>query len=75
MPQGPWLELGSGTGLFTATLTAAFSQVISVDLSMRMLRQAQGRSPSRVRADASKLPLADDSVTAIAAIDMLLFPR
>lgn len=74
MPQGPCLEIGSGTGLFTPALTAAFPQVISADLSMRMLRQADGRSPWRVRADASGLPLADASVVVMAAIDMLLFP-
>ncbi|MEU6555239.1 class I SAM-dependent methyltransferase [Streptomyces sp. NPDC046915] len=74
MPQGPCLELGSGTGLFTPALTALFPQVISVDLSMRMLQQAHGRSPWRVRADASRLPLPDASVAALAAIDMLLFP-
>lgn len=48
--------------------------VISVDLSMRMLQQANGRSSWRVKADASRLPLADASVAVIAAIDMLLFP-
>ncbi|MEU5062357.1 class I SAM-dependent methyltransferase [Streptomyces sp. NPDC021470] len=72
--QGPCLELGSGTGLFTPVLEAAFPQVISIDLSMGMLQQAQGRSPQRVRADAGALPLPDASVTVIAAIDMLLFP-
>ncbi|MGW3360808.1 class I SAM-dependent methyltransferase [Streptomyces bungoensis] len=74
MPPGPCLELGSGTGLFTPVLAAVFPQVISLDLSMRMLQQAHGRSPWRVRADASRLPLPDASVTAITAIDMLLFP-
>ncbi|MDX3763538.1 MULTISPECIES: class I SAM-dependent methyltransferase [Streptomyces] len=74
MPQGPCLELGSGTGLFTPILTGAFPRVVSVDLSMRMLQQANGRSPWRVRADASGLPLATASVAVIAAIDMLLFP-
>jgi SAM-dependent methyltransferase len=74
IPQGPCLELGSGTGLFTPILTAAFPHVISVDLSMRMLQHANGRSSWRVRADASRLPLADASVAVIAAIDMLLFP-
>ncbi|MFF1647933.1 hypothetical protein [Streptomyces sp. NPDC058240] len=39
-----------------------------------MLRQAAGRSPARIRADASALPLPDASVTAVAAVDMLLFP-
>lgn len=74
LPAGPCLELGSGTGLFTPLLSTVFPQVISVDLSLRMLQQAHGRSPVRVQADASTLPLADSSVAVIAAIDMLLFP-
>lgn len=48
--------------------------MISVDLSEQMLRQAVGRSPARVRADAAALPLANAQVSAVAAIDMLLFP-
>ncbi|MGW5658697.1 class I SAM-dependent methyltransferase [Streptomyces sp. NPDC003758] len=74
LPTGPCLELGSGTGLFTPLLSTVFPQVISVDLSLRMLQEAHGRSPVRVQADASALPLPDSSVSVIAAIDMLLFP-
>ncbi|MGQ4420853.1 class I SAM-dependent methyltransferase [Streptomyces sp. SAS_269] len=74
MPHGPCLELGSGTGLYTPALTAAFPHVISADLSMGMLQQAGGRSPWPIRGDASTLPLTDASVAAVAAIDMLLFP-
>ncbi|MFF0163738.1 methyltransferase domain-containing protein [Streptomyces sp. NPDC005263] len=55
-------------------LSTVFPQMISVDLSLRMLQQAHGRSPARVQADASTLPLPDSSVTVIAAIDTLLFP-
>ncbi|WP_329537983.1 class I SAM-dependent methyltransferase (plasmid) [Streptomyces sp. NBC_01450] len=73
-PDGTCLELGSGTGLFTPLLDSAFEWVISVDLAEQMLRQAVGRSPLRVRADASALPAADAQVAVIAAIDMLLFP-
>lgn len=73
-PQGACLELGSGTGQFTRLLASVFPTVISVDLSEEMLRQANGRSPARVRADASALPVADASIAAVAAIDMLLFP-
>ncbi|MFE5194612.1 class I SAM-dependent DNA methyltransferase [Streptomyces sp. NPDC056601] len=73
-PGGVCLELGSGTGLFTELLRSEFSRVISVDLSEQMLRQAVGRSPTRVRADAAALPLADAQVSVVAAIDMLLFP-
>lgn len=74
LPEGRCLELGSGTGLFTPVLSTAFPQVISVDLSSGMLQQAECRSPLRVQADASALPLPDASVSAVAAIDMLLFP-
>ncbi|WP_329571864.1 class I SAM-dependent DNA methyltransferase [Streptomyces sp. NBC_01361] len=73
-PDGVCLELGSGTGLFTELLRSEFPRVISVDLSEQMLRQAVGRSPTRVRADAAALPLANAQVSAVAAIDMLLFP-
>ncbi|MFF3516035.1 class I SAM-dependent methyltransferase [Streptomyces sp. NPDC002573] len=74
LPRGRCVELGSGTGLFSPLPAEAFPQVISVDLSMAMLQQAQGRSPLRVQADAGALPLPEGSVTVIAAIDMLLFP-
>ncbi|MET7912502.1 methyltransferase domain-containing protein [Streptomyces avermitilis] len=74
LPQGTCLELGSGTGQFTRLLASAFPTVISLDLSEKMLQQAAGRSPVRVRADASALPAADASIAAVAAIDMLLFP-
>lgn len=73
-PDGPCLELGSGTGLFTPLLDSVFPQVISVDLSEQMLRQAAGRSPLRIRADAGTLPVVDAQVAIIAAVDMLLFP-
>ena len=73
-PQGPCLEVGSGTGLFTPLLASLFPQVISVDLSEQMLRQAAGRSPLRVRADVGALPVADARIAVVAAIDMLLFP-
>ncbi|MET7304468.1 methyltransferase domain-containing protein [Embleya sp. NPDC005575] len=48
--------------------------MVSVDVSMAMLRRAAERSPVRVCADAAALPLADASVTVVAAVDMLLFP-
>lgn len=73
-PHGPCLEVGSGTGQFTRLLATAFPTVVSIDLSEQMLRQAARRSPARVRADASALPIADGSLAAVAAIDMLLFP-
>lgn len=74
LPYGPCLEIGSGTGQFTPILASAFPAVISVDLSEHMLRQAVGRSPARVRADASALPAPDASIAVDTASDMILFP-
>ncbi|MCZ4118662.1 class I SAM-dependent methyltransferase [Streptomyces sp. H39-S7] len=74
LPNGPCLEIGSGTGQFTPLLETAFPAVISLDLSEQMLHQAAGRSPARVRADAGALPVPNASIAAVAAIDMLLFP-
>ncbi|MCM2419097.1 class I SAM-dependent methyltransferase [Streptomyces sp. RKAG293] len=74
LPNGTCLEVGSGTGQFTPLLATAFPTVLSLDLSEQMLHQAADRSPTRVRADASALPVPDASIAAIAAIDMLLFP-
>jgi ubiquinone/menaquinone biosynthesis C-methylase UbiE len=48
--------------------------VISLDISEQMLHQAAQRSPIRVRADAAHLPLADATLAAVVAVDMLLFP-
>ncbi|MDF9817185.1 class I SAM-dependent methyltransferase [Streptomyces sp. SPB162] len=74
-PRGVCLELGSGTGTYTPALSRAFTTVISVDLSQRMLQQARGRSPVRIRADASRLPLPDGSVGTVVAVDILLFAQ
>ncbi|MER7542137.1 class I SAM-dependent methyltransferase [Spirillospora sp. NPDC127506] len=70
----PCLELGSGTGAYTPLLTDAFGRVVSLDISANMLRQAAGRSPSRIQADAAALPFPTGSIAVVVAIDMLLFP-
>lgn len=68
------LELGSGTGQLTPLLQADFDQVVSVDLSMQMLRRAEDRSPWRVQADAASLPLPDAVASAAVLVDTLLLP-
>src|SRR5262249_7026616 len=83
LPDGTCLELGSGTGSYTALLQHAFPRVVRVYLSPRvagatppeqMCRRPADPPPSGVRAEPSALPLADGQVVAVAAIDMLLFP-
>ena len=68
------LELGSGIGAYTAPLAERFDRVVSLDLSVEMLRLAAGEPGARVLADSSVLPLADSSVDTVVLINMLLFP-
>jgi SAM-dependent methyltransferase len=72
---GLCLEIGSGIGLHTPALLRNFGSVVSIDLSAEMLRLSP-RSPatSLLRADASRLPIADGSVGVVALVNMFLFP-
>lgn len=73
LPAGLALELGSGTGLLSEWLAERFPRLVAMDLSLEMLRLAP-LSPPRVRADASRLPLADGAASVVLLINMLLFP-
>lgn len=68
------LELGSGTGAYTGTLSTRFERVVATDLSIEMLRLAADEPGQRVLADAHRLPLTDGSVDAAVLVNMLLFP-
>lgn len=71
-PGRPVLEIGVGTGLVAAALTAAGRDVVGVDLSMPMLRMAAARLPRRsAQADALRLPVPDRSVAAVALVWVL----
>lgn len=72
--DGCWIELGSGTGAGARLLDGLARQLISVDLSERMLAHAPSGSAPKVRADSSQLPFADDTADVILLINMLLFP-
>jgi SAM-dependent methyltransferase len=69
--DGPCLEVGSGTGAFTANLTGRFERVVSVDLSAEMLRRARG---PRVLADSAELPFPSGAAGAVVLVNMFLFP-
>lgn len=71
----PTLELGSGTGLATPMLAERFGRLVAVDLSMEMLRRAPADAAPRIRADSSRLPVADGAVDVLLVINMLLFPE
>ncbi|MGQ9683079.1 MAG: class I SAM-dependent methyltransferase [Anaerolineae bacterium] len=69
------LEAGVGTGYFAARLAALNAQVVGVDLSMPMLRQAQakGLPLHLLRADAAALPLAAEAFDVVYTVTMLEF--
>ena len=71
---GMCLELGSGTGIATPWLAERFAHVLSVDLSAEMLKLAPAGDGTRMRADASRLPLRDASIDTAVLINMFLFP-
>jgi SAM-dependent methyltransferase len=70
-PSGPCVEVGCGTGLLTPLLTATWPETVCVDITMAMLRRAQGAT--RLRADAARLPLADGIASAVVLADAPLF--
>jgi SAM-dependent methyltransferase len=75
--SGPCLEIGCGTGVRAATVRELGWTPVGVDLSAGMLRYARGRLPA-ARADAQRLPVRDDSLSAAVAVmvhtDMPAYP-
>ncbi len=74
LPDGVLVELGAGTGIGTKVISRFRPVHAAVDLSAGMLAQAPAGLAPWTRADASRLPLADDSVDVLVLLNMLLFP-
>jgi ubiquinone/menaquinone biosynthesis C-methylase UbiE len=74
--SGPCLEIGVGTGRIALPLSEAGTAMVGLDLSEAMMRQlvsnAGGRIPfPLMTGDATRLPLADDSVGGALAVHVL----
>ena len=72
------VDLGAATGLSSRRLKSRFggARVLAVDVSLAMLRQHTSgwlRKPSRIQADASALPFADNSIDVVFANLLLPF--
>jgi ubiquinone/menaquinone biosynthesis C-methylase UbiE len=65
---GALLDLGCGTGVYSAALAKRAWDVTGVDLSEDMLRRARAREVSVVRANAAELPFEDASFDAAISI-------
>jgi SAM-dependent methyltransferase len=65
--SGPCLEIGCGTGIHADSVRDLGWTPIGVDVSSGMLRYARDRLPV-VHADAVRLPVRDNSVSAVVAV-------
>jgi ubiquinone/menaquinone biosynthesis C-methylase UbiE len=70
---GRILDLGCGTGMLLAELSAQGRFLVGVDVSLKMLRVARGRAKGAalVQADADFLPFADGSFEAVVSVTLL----
>jgi len=68
---GRAVEIASGTGLLTPLIAGVWKPVLALDLSEGMLRRSTARD--KIRADASRLPLADGCADAVVIGDGPLF--
>jgi ubiquinone/menaquinone biosynthesis C-methylase UbiE len=66
-----WLDVGCGTGHVLAVAAAEIPHAIGVDLSSEMLTRAQARHLNVVRAEATSLPVNDESVDVVSAFALL----
>jgi SAM-dependent methyltransferase len=74
LPAGRLVELGAGTGIGTRVIARHRPLSAAIDLSAGMLAQAPPGVAPWTRADASRLPLPDNSIDVLVLFNMLLFP-
>jgi hypothetical protein len=68
------VELGGGTGLYSAALAQHFATLVTMDISTEMIRLVPDGPALPVQGDGSRLPLADRSIDALILVNMFLFP-
>lgn len=67
-PTGSLLDVGCGTGSFTAALAERGWDVTGIDISEDMLRRAEARGVHAVQADAASLPFESASFDAAVSV-------
>lgn len=73
-PLGPAVELGGGTGLYSAAMAERFATLVTLDLSWEMIRLVPEGPALPVQGDGARLPFADGRVDALVLVNMFLFP-
>lgn len=67
-PRGSLLDVGCGTGSYSAALAERGWEVTGIDVSADMLRRAEAKGVRTVHADATSLPFEDSSFDAAVSI-------
>jgi ubiquinone/menaquinone biosynthesis C-methylase UbiE len=68
---GRLLDAGGGTGRVTAQLRGLAGEVVLLDQSLPMLRQAQAKGLLPLRGDVARLPFPDASFDRVVVVDAL----
>jgi len=68
------VELGGGSGLYSAAMAERFATLVTLDLSWEMIRLVPAGPALPVQGDGSRLPFADGSIDALVLVNMFLFP-
>lgn len=68
---GRLLDAGGGTGRVTAQLRGLAGELVLLDQSLPMLRQAQAKGLSPLRGDVRRLPFPDASFERVVVVDAL----
>ena len=70
-PHGRLLDAGGGTGRVTAQLRPLVGELVLLDQSIPMLRQAHAKGLTPLRGDVARLPFPDASFDRIVVVDAL----
>jgi hypothetical protein len=68
------LELGGGTGLYSALVAERCTTLVTLDLSWEMIRLVPDGPALPVQGDGANLPLPGGSVDVLVLVNMFLFP-
>ena len=68
------VEVGAGIGTYSGLLAERYQTVISLDLSLEMIRRAPAGQTLRLAADSSRLPIEDGAADALVLINAFIFP-
>ncbi|MCU1371279.1 MAG: hypothetical protein JWO77_2473 [Ilumatobacteraceae bacterium] len=68
------VELGGGTGLYSAAMAERFATLVTLDISWEMIRLVPAGRTLPVQGDGAGLPFADGALDALILVNMFLFP-